>query len=65
MRDEALTVAIQRCGGVNELARKLGITSASVAGWERLPLARVQEVAALAGMTPAELRPDLARMFAA
>lgn len=59
MRDRALSRAIEAAGGVNALARQLGITSASVAQWRSVPLARVTEVARITGLAPADLRPDL------
>ena len=59
MRDMALSRAIEAAGGVNALARQLGITSASVAQWRSVPLARVTEVARITGFAPADLRPDL------
>lgn len=59
MRDRALSRAIEAAGGVNALARQLGITSASVAQWRSVPPARVAEVARITGLAPADLRPDL------
>lgn len=45
---------------MNALARALGITSASVAGWKRVPAARVAEVSRITGLPAARIRPDLA-----
>ncbi|MDB5413800.1 MAG: Post-segregation antitoxin (ccd killing mechanism protein) encoded by the plasmid [Rubritepida sp.] len=64
MRDPVLSRAIEMAGGVNALARKLGITSASVAQWRSVPPARVGEVARVTGLQPSELRPDLRLGFA-
>ncbi|WP_421996217.1 Cro/CI family transcriptional regulator [Roseococcus sp.] len=64
MRDSGLTRAIERAGGVNALARALGIASASVAQWRSVPPARVGEVARVTGVSPVELRPDLHAGFA-
>ncbi len=64
MRDSGLSRAIERAGGVNALARALGLASASVAQWRTVPPARVGEVARATGLSPAELRPDLQLGFA-
>jgi post-segregation antitoxin (ccd killing protein)/DNA-binding transcriptional regulator YdaS (Cro superfamily) len=58
MRDPGLAKAIEKAGGVNALARALGISSAAVAEWRRLPPRRVAAVAALTGLPPELLRPD-------
>ncbi len=58
MRDPGLTLAIERAGGVNALARALGISSAAVAEWRRVPPRRVAAVAAATGLAPERLRPD-------
>lgn len=49
-----------KAGGVNALARQLGISSAAVAVWKRVPAARVAAVARITGLPAAEIRPDLA-----
>ena len=58
MRDPGLTLAIERAGGVNALARALGISSAAVAEWRSVPPRRVGAVAAVTGLPPDMLRPD-------
>ena len=63
MREPVLTKAIEKAGGVNALARGLGISSASVAAWRRVPVTRVRDVADITGIPAAELRPDLAAAF--
>jgi antitoxin CcdA len=64
MRDSGLSRAIERAGGVNALARALGLAGASVAQWRSVPPARLGEVARATGLSPAELRPDLQAGFA-
>ncbi len=59
MRDTALSEAITKAGGVNALARALGIASASVAEWRRVPPGRVPAVSRITGIPLHELRPDL------
>lgn len=48
-------------GATKRLARELGISTAAVSQWERVPRDRVVEVAAILGVSPEELRPDLYR----
>jgi post-segregation antitoxin (ccd killing protein) len=50
---------LARAGGVNALARQLGISSAAVAVWKRVPAARVAAVARITGLPALEIRPDL------
>lgn len=50
---------IAKAGGVNALARQLGISSAAVAVWKRVPAARVAAVSRITGVPAAEIRPDL------
>lgn len=50
---------IAKAGGVNALARQLGISSAAVAVWKRVPAARVTAVSRITGVPAAEIRPDL------
>jgi post-segregation antitoxin (ccd killing protein) len=49
MRSKALTEAIERAGGVNALARALGISSGAVAQWRDIPPRRLAEVARATG----------------
>ena len=51
---------VAKAGGVNALARQLGISSAAVAVWKRVPAARLAAVARITGVPAAEIRPDLA-----
>lgn len=55
-----LAEILEKAGGVNALARALGITSASVAGWKRVPAARVAAVARITGLPASRIRADLA-----
>ena len=50
---------IARAGGVNALARQLGISSAAVSVWKRVPAARVAAVARITGLPASQIRPDL------
>jgi len=58
-RDEGLEAAIRACGGVSELARRLGISQPSVSHWQRVPAERVLMVEQVSGVPRAALRPDL------
>lgn len=53
--DHVLSMA----GGVNALARRLGISSAAVSTWKRVPAARLGAVSRITGIPAAQLRPDL------
>lgn len=60
-------VVIEKAGGVAALSRALGLTHPTVIGWRRrgqVPPERLEQVAAITGMRPAEIRPDLAKLFA-
>lgn len=59
MRDPGLARAIDKAGGVAELARKIGIAQPSVSNWSRVPAQRVIAVEAATGVSRRELRPDL------
>jgi TorA maturation chaperone TorD len=59
VRDPGLTRAIDKAGGVAELARKIGIAQPSVSNWNRVPAQRVIAVEAATGISRRELRPDL------
>lgn len=63
MRSEPVQRAIAASNGVNNLARLLKISSASVAQWRQIPAGRVADVARITGIPAAELRPDLAAAF--
>lgn len=58
-------MAILAAGGVNALARQIGISSAAVAVWRTVPAARLAKVAEVTGIPASKLRPDLAAAFEA
>lgn len=62
--DKALETALERAGGVTELAKKLTaagtkITKSAVSQWERCPVNRVLDVEAVTGVARHVLRPDI------
>jgi TorA maturation chaperone TorD/DNA-binding transcriptional regulator YdaS (Cro superfamily) len=59
VRDLGLARAIEKAGGVAELARKIGIAQPSVSNWNRVPAQRVIAVEAATGVSRRQLRPDL------
>lgn len=58
-REPGLEEAIRACGGVSELARRLGISQPSVSHWQRVPAERVLMVEQASGVSRTILRPDL------
>jgi TorA maturation chaperone TorD len=59
LRDPGLARAIDKAGGVAELARKIGIAQPSVSNWNQVPAQRVIAVETATGISRRELRPDL------
>lgn len=60
MEPEAqLKNVIDRAGGPTSLAKALGISTAAVSQWRKVPAKRVGTVANLVGLSPHEIRPDL------
>lgn len=59
MRDPVLSEAFERRGAVTRVAAALGITTAAVSTWRRVPKKRVEAVAEVLGVPPERLRPDL------
>jgi DNA-binding transcriptional regulator YdaS (Cro superfamily) len=59
--EQALKAAIAIAGGVNSVAKSLGISSAAVSVWRLCPPKRAIEVERLTGgaITRGQLRPDL------
>jgi hypothetical protein len=57
--NDPLARAINLAHGQQELARVLGISSASIAGWKRCPPKRVLSVEMASGVSRHDLRPDL------
>lgn len=62
MRDPALEWALRIRGATTRLARGLGITTAAVSQWQRVPEERLGQAALILGVPPAKLRPDLFRV---
>jgi DNA-binding transcriptional regulator YdaS (Cro superfamily) len=59
---------IRAAGGVAKLAAVCGLKHTSVIGWRTrgiIPAERVGDVARATGLSPAQIRPDLAAAFAA
>src|SRR5436189_112282 len=59
MRDSGLDKAIGAAGGIDALARKIGISEPSVSNWSRIPAELVLDVEAVTGIDRVVLRPDL------
>ncbi|WP_370287203.1 pyruvate kinase [Roseomonas sp. HF4] len=59
MRDPTLEAIFARRGAVTRIATELGISTAAVSQWRRVPDERVSDVARILGLPPAEIRPDL------
>jgi pyruvate kinase len=60
LRDPALEAILGQRGAVTRIAQGLGISTAAVSQWRRVPDDRVLEVARILGVTPQDVRPDLA-----
>ena len=58
-RNDALTEAIERAGGLQALGRMLGISKQAIDQWRRVPAERVLEVERLTGVSRYLLRPDV------
>lgn len=58
-RPDALNRAIAGTGGVNKLARAVGLKQNSVSAWRRVPAEHVIAVSKASGVPRHELRPDL------
>lgn len=62
---DALTIAIERAGGVTALSRMLGVVPSAVTNWRRrgkVPGDWACMIEAATGVTVRELRPDLFRI---
>lgn len=51
--------AIAIVGTKAQLAKRLGIKPQAITQWDEVPAKQVGKVAAITGITPQELRPDL------
>jgi pyruvate kinase len=60
LRDPALEAILGQRGAVTRIAQGLGISTAAVSQWRRVPDDRVVEVARILGVTVQDVRPDLA-----
>jgi pyruvate kinase len=60
MRDPTLEALLTQRGAVTRIATALGISTAAVSQWRRVPEDRVSEVARVLGVPPAIIRPDAA-----
>lgn len=60
MRDPSLETILSQRGAVTRIAQGLGISTAAVSQWRRVPDDRVVEVARILALAPEEVRPDLA-----
>lgn len=58
-RSKGLQKAIDACGSISALAKKIGVKYQSVQQWEDVPPERVPAVSEASGVTKHELRPDL------
>lgn len=58
-RDDDLDRLFQTRGAVKRVADGLGISTAAVSQWKRVPKDRVEQVAAILEVDPSLLRPDL------
>ena len=59
MRDPALEDLFARRGAITRIATELGISTAAVSQWKRVPDDRVVDVARILGVAPTAIRPDL------
>ena len=59
MRDKHLQTVIDAAGGQAALARALGISRSTVAGWLQVPTRHTPAVARLTGLSMSRLRPDV------
>ena len=60
MRDPNLEALLARRGTVKQIAAALGISTAAVSQWKRIPEDRVPDIAKALNLPPESLRPDLA-----
>lgn len=51
--------AVEAAGGQSELARQLRVTRSAISQWDKIPMDRVFEVAAITKIAAHELRPDI------
>lgn len=65
MHTTAFIAAIREAGGVEAFRARLGVSRRTVFNWQRdgVPAEKVEFVSRITGLPPADLRPDLARLF--
>lgn len=55
---------VRRAGGPKAVAAKLGISQPAVSQWrDEIPIEHVKVLADMSGISPAEIRPDIAALF--
>lgn len=59
MKARALRLALEKVGGAQRLADRLGISRQAVEQWRRVPPLRVLDVERATGIPRHDLRPDL------
>lgn len=59
IRDDVLDRVFSQRMAVTRVAKAVGISTAAVSQWKRVPKDHVQIVADTLGVSPTELRPDL------
>ena len=55
----AVRKAVKEAGGNNSLARKLGISSAAVSKWEKIPIRKILAIEKLTGISRHDLNPEI------
>lgn len=56
---DIIRTAADRIGGVPRLAERIGVTRQAIYQWREVPVERIADIAAVTGVSRAELRPDL------
>jgi DNA-binding transcriptional regulator YdaS (Cro superfamily) len=56
---DIIRTAADRIGGVPRLAERIGVTRQAIYQWREIPVERIADIAAVTGVSRAELRPDL------
>ena len=58
-KEPGLAAAIKAVGTARELARRLGISAASISTWKKVPWHRAREIERVTGVHRTVLRPDI------
>lgn len=56
---DIIRTAADRIGGVPRLAERIGVTRQAIYQWREVPVERIADIAAVTGVSRADLRPDL------